>query len=259
MGQESEKRLYPKNPIGIIALFVFFIEVISTVSLKFFLDAQSPYVGPILVFIIAFPSIIALLFFLTLWFRRESLYSPSDFRDDASFVSLISKVETLEVKQEAAQLDPRGDPNAALSVINRLVEKSEFETAIHLGKAFLKVQRYESSRELFEYLRKVIPESNEYHRKAMEYYSYTLVGLKKYHVAIQEIEQLREGVHRPLGFWPSLALAYSYLKIDNHDRYEQWIRHAKIQKGSSDSLALVKGIYPELEEQFASGESTKYE
>lgn len=77
MAGERERRLYPRNPLGIIALFVFFIEAISTVSLKFLLDAKSPYVGIILCFIIAFPSAIAILFFVTLWFRRESLYSPA--------------------------------------------------------------------------------------------------------------------------------------------------------------------------------------
>lgn len=61
------KKIYPKNPLGIIALFVFLIEAISTVSLKFLLDAQSPFVGPIVVFIISFPSVVVILFFITLW------------------------------------------------------------------------------------------------------------------------------------------------------------------------------------------------
>ena len=65
----QERRVYPKNPIGIFALFVFFVEAVSIIPLKFLLDASSPYIGAILVFIIAFPSVIVLLFFVTLWRR----------------------------------------------------------------------------------------------------------------------------------------------------------------------------------------------
>ena len=69
------------------------------------------YASYAVLFIIVFPSILSLLFFCTLWFRRESLYSPSDFRDDSNFMQLLAKVESVEIRQKAASLDMTGDPD----------------------------------------------------------------------------------------------------------------------------------------------------
>ena len=67
-----------RNPLGIISLFVFFIEAIATISLRIAVDTD--YIGHIVWFIILFPTLIVLLFFITLWSKRESLYSPMEFR-----------------------------------------------------------------------------------------------------------------------------------------------------------------------------------
>ncbi len=246
MTGEKEKRIYPRNPIGIIALFVFFIEAISTVSLKFLLDAQSEYVGIIVGFIVTFPSVIAVLFFVTIWFRRESLYSPGDFREDINFLKLIHKVKALEIRQEAAQQDPRGDTNAALSIIKRLIEINEFDTAIHLGQSFLKVKRFSSSLEIFNYLRDTIPENDSFHSKAKEYYAYSLIGLERFSEAIDELQQLNQKFPNKFGFWPSLALANAYMHIGEEERSKYWIDCAKNLKDTPDLLPLVKDMYPKL-------------
>jgi hypothetical protein len=65
-------------PIGIIGLFVFLIEAIATVSLKFVIGTQ--FVGHLVWFIIIYPTFIALAFFAFLWKKREAFYSPYDFR-----------------------------------------------------------------------------------------------------------------------------------------------------------------------------------
>src|SRR5262245_31553544 len=85
-----------RNPLGIISLFVFFIEAIATVSLK--IAISSDYVGHIVWFIILFPTLIVFLFFGTLWAKRECLYSPGEFRDDKAFVDLLFTVKRLEAK-----------------------------------------------------------------------------------------------------------------------------------------------------------------
>lgn len=60
--------------MAVIALFAGFIEVVATVALKFLLDARSPHVGLVVFSLIGFPRFVALLlFFCTLWLRRESL------------------------------------------------------------------------------------------------------------------------------------------------------------------------------------------
>ena len=49
------RRAYPRNPIGVIALFVSFIEAIATISLKLLLDADSPHAIAVVYFFIGFP------------------------------------------------------------------------------------------------------------------------------------------------------------------------------------------------------------
>lgn len=116
MVEKDKQRIYPKSPIGIVALFVLFIEAVSTVSLKFLLDASSPFTGYMITFIIVFPTVIVVLFFITIWFKRESLFSPSDFREDASFLQLFNNVTTLAEKQGALLNESR--------VIRELAENS---------------------------------------------------------------------------------------------------------------------------------------
>jgi hypothetical protein len=83
MPQSETRHPYSRNLIGMMFIFASVIEVVATVALKFLLDASSSYVVYVVLFIIAFPSLFALLFFCTLWFRRESLYDRSDFTEDA--------------------------------------------------------------------------------------------------------------------------------------------------------------------------------
>ena len=104
MASVLKDRAAPQNRLGIIALFVFFIEAIATVSLG--LVVSQPYAIYLVWFIIFYPTFIALAFFVLLWVKREALYSPSDFRDDTTFRDiLLRKVEVIEAKQDAARID----------------------------------------------------------------------------------------------------------------------------------------------------------
>lgn len=246
-----EKKVYPKNPLGIIALFVFLIEAISTISLKFLLDSQSPFVGYVVAFIIFFPVIIILLFFITLWVRRESLYSPADFRDDASFVQLFAKMERLEAKQQATQVDPRDEASQAIPVIQNLLGLNEIQAAINLGKAFIKVGRYSSSQDIFEYIEEKIPASHELHPKVISQLAYSLIGQQRYSEAIKMLQKARRENHSgELGFWPALGLAYSYLKTGENQDSDRWLAHAKSLPQAADNYSLIVKIYPELKSKF---------
>lgn len=75
--QNAARRSNFRSLIGVLVLLVSVIEVVTSVSLKFLLDADSPYAAPV-VFLIGFPVLVALLLFGTLWFRPESLHGPSD-------------------------------------------------------------------------------------------------------------------------------------------------------------------------------------
>jgi hypothetical protein len=90
----------------------------------------------------SFPVLLLLLFFGTLWIKRESVYSPGDFRDDKSFLMLFNKVQTLELRQKAALIDPRSAKiKDALAVGRELVLARQYSNAAHLVSGFLKVNR----------------------------------------------------------------------------------------------------------------------
>lgn len=65
---------------GALALFVFLVEVVATVGLKFLLDSGShdELVPVVVYFRIGFPTLAALLFFATLWLRPQSLHGVGE-------------------------------------------------------------------------------------------------------------------------------------------------------------------------------------
>jgi hypothetical protein len=64
-----------RNPLSVIAMFVLLVEAIATITL-----VQVRSIGdiatPLVWFVVLFPTLIALLFFSTLWWRHQFLYSP---------------------------------------------------------------------------------------------------------------------------------------------------------------------------------------
>lgn len=70
-----------------IAIFAGVSEIMSTVSLNYLSDGTK---NIFIWFIIIFPSLLVILFFITLNFNPKVLYAPSDFRDDKIFLNSIS-------------------------------------------------------------------------------------------------------------------------------------------------------------------------
>lgn len=250
LGSGLMRRGYPRNPIGVIALFVFFIEAIATTSLKFLLDAKSPYTAHIVFFILGFPMLLVILFFVTLWVRRESLYSPSDFRKEANFMQLFqsvdARVEKVEIRQKAAQLDPRGDPADVFAVIPDLLARNDIETVVSLGRAFLKVKRYSNSLDVFRLLSR-LPLVSEVQSQVIAFTAYSLNGLGRYQEAIQELKDLRQlDPNLAEKFWPSLAAAYSHFKLEQQTEFLAWLDKATKRNGAPDYLDLAIQLYPEL-------------
>jgi membrane protein YdbS with pleckstrin-like domain len=73
-----------RNPLSVIAMFVLLVEAIATITL-IQVSAQEPIAFPLVWFVIAFPTLIALLFFSTLWWRHQFLYSPMEYRQTNPF------------------------------------------------------------------------------------------------------------------------------------------------------------------------------
>lgn len=81
---EKIKRI--NNPLTIIAIFAALAEINATVALGL-IDKELHYI--FIWFVICFPTILVILFFLTLNFNTKVMYSPSDYSDDRNFMDSL--------------------------------------------------------------------------------------------------------------------------------------------------------------------------
>ncbi|WXL27746.1 hypothetical protein WG219_09965 [Ectopseudomonas mendocina] len=117
-----EKIGHIKNPLTVIALFAGIAEVSGAAVLPFIeRPVQETYVW----FLMGFPCLIVLLFYITLWWKHHVLYAPGDYRDESNFTNMfragsaqaIAEKSDLEIDQiiideqfEAAEVDPVSNP-----------------------------------------------------------------------------------------------------------------------------------------------------
>lgn len=79
----TKKNISANNPLTVIAIFSMLTEASAAVSLPFIdSENQNAYVW----FLITFPSFLMIFFFLTLNFNNQTLYSPSDFKNEEHFI-----------------------------------------------------------------------------------------------------------------------------------------------------------------------------
>lgn len=74
-----------KNPLTIIAIFAGIAEVSGTAILPLISD-QNQLI--FIYFLISFPLLLIVLFFITLNFNNKVLYAPSDYRDESNYISV---------------------------------------------------------------------------------------------------------------------------------------------------------------------------
>lgn len=75
------------NPLTIIAIFAALAEINSTVAIGLVTaELQEIFIW----FIIAFPSLLIIFFFLTLNFNPKVIYAPSDFQNEENFLNTVS-------------------------------------------------------------------------------------------------------------------------------------------------------------------------
>lgn len=84
-----------RNPLTVIAMFAGLAEISGTVVLPLLTkNVQETFIW----FLMTFPGLLVLLFFVTLWKKPNSLYSPSDYQNDSSFLESIRFGTALEMK-----------------------------------------------------------------------------------------------------------------------------------------------------------------
>jgi DNA-binding MarR family transcriptional regulator len=92
------------NPLTIIAIFAALAEMAGTVALKIVSpELQATFVW----FVMGFPALLVILFFLTLNFNPKVLYAPSDFKDEVNFLNTLGGVRQLsgDLSEVQKQLD----------------------------------------------------------------------------------------------------------------------------------------------------------
>jgi hypothetical protein len=90
---EKIKRV--ENPLTVVAIFAALAEVASTLVLSA-LDKELQHI--FVWFVMAFPILIVLLFFVTLNFNHRTLYAPRDYRSDETFLAAASERTKLSAK-----------------------------------------------------------------------------------------------------------------------------------------------------------------
>ena len=236
---------FTKNPLGIIALFVFLIEVVSTYSMNILVDTN--YLGHLVWFVILFPSVIAFLFFGTLWFKSASFYSPQDFREDESFLRLNKKIEVIYSRQEAEQITVDAPLDFAFNLVGRLLKNGEVSGAIKVGRAYLTVSDYESSHAIFKYICDNTESENFQYSRAVAHLAYSEIGLKKYEKGIKQLLKVYELSGETKFFvWNSVALAYAYYKMRDTERFEHWLSYSKKRKEFGKHKKQLAELYDEI-------------
>lgn len=85
MSPESTNRVI--NPLWIISMFFSFTEIILGYAV---FNTTGGIQIALTIFVLSFPVLVALSFFLILWFRPEHLYAPKDYYNDDSFLKSMS-------------------------------------------------------------------------------------------------------------------------------------------------------------------------
>jgi hypothetical protein len=97
------------NPLTIIAIFAALAEINATIAIGL-IDASLHYI--FIWFVIGFPTILVILFFVTLNFNTKVMYSPSDYRDDKTFLDsiygqpdkkIVSSIESVNIVSKSLE------------------------------------------------------------------------------------------------------------------------------------------------------------
>src|SRR5215475_6482437 len=86
MGNSPQKVGTVKNPLTVIAIFAGIAEVSGTAVLPFVRPENQ---ATFIYFLMWFPTLLVILFFLMLFFKPEVLYAPSDYQDEDNFLRAL--------------------------------------------------------------------------------------------------------------------------------------------------------------------------
>lgn len=241
-----------RNPLSVIAMFVLLVEAIATVTLVQVSDL--PIANPLVWFVVLFPTLIAVLFFCTIWWRHQFLYSPMEYRSDESFLTAMNRLKRVEARQEAAELDPRTtDVAQGIAVIDRLISFGDVRGAVRVGRTFLKSGQNKLAEDVFRHILENLPQGHRDRYNALANFAYALIGLGRYQESIEALNECISLIGRDSALpWHSIALAYAHYKLsnstsDNHyQEFQDHLDRAKRHRLYNQNREFFVNLYPAI-------------
>lgn len=132
----TEKINRINSPLTIIAIFAALAEVNATVAIGL-IDSSLHHI--FIWFVIGFPTLLVLLFFITLNYNTRVMYSPSDFREDKNFIDSLygQKVDRITINETSSHNEQIIE-NIETRLINSINDKLEHITQDNLTKEDLR-------------------------------------------------------------------------------------------------------------------------
>ena len=111
MAQRSSQR-FPLNPLTVIGSLIGVVELAFAYPVTQLSGSNQTIV---VIFMVGFPILLLLAFFLIVWFRPGHLYGPKDYSKDESFLEGIRQIpggspRRIEEQQTVGQTAPRITP-----------------------------------------------------------------------------------------------------------------------------------------------------
>jgi len=127
-----------RNPLSIIALFLFLVEVVVTIALRVEVLTETQRMW-LVVFCVVFPVIVLLFLFILVWNRPQHLYGPSDYDDSSKFIDSLTRVKYLSRVNELELESPRKvrDPLRRRELMQKVIDAGNLAVA-ELEKEFVK-------------------------------------------------------------------------------------------------------------------------
>ncbi len=245
-----------RNPLSVIALFVLLTEAIATTALV--QVHESPIVAtPLTWFVVIYPFLIAAAFFLTIWIRHENLYAPMDFRSDESFHKVNKRLDLVEIRQQATQLDHSSAVQSEWKdVIDRLLKVNDVRSAVRVGRTFLENRQYFAAEEVFRYVLECIPKDHERYYHPLSNLGYAQIGYGNYDEGIESLNASIALRKSPPRKWHLYALAYAHFQRANGEddqdleKFRVYISQAN-EKVRRSEVGFYQSLYPEIKDQIA--------
>lgn len=247
----NRPKLYPSNPLGIIATFVFFIEAIGASTVFIIKDCYF-LLNKIISFIIIFPSTIALIFFIILIYKRQILFGPSDFQNEKDFIHLIEidrRLKDLEIGQEVSHViaDPPIELGSVFNLVNELIERNSFMIIVGIGRGYLRINQFDKSLKYYEYVKTKIPKNNDYYKMIITNIAYSKIGLGNYEHALNDLNEVKEIVGESnLEIWHLAAMSYVLYKLNKNSDKDIYLSMCKAHPNYQNEKYYFRNNYKDM-------------